>query len=41
MLNRHGEGDRTADINRASVEIAREALGGRGYVLGTSGRLAA
>ena len=37
MLNRHGEGDRTADINRASVEIARKALGGRGYVLGDIG----
>lgn len=37
MLNRHGEGDRAADINRASVAIAREALGGRGYVLGDIG----
>jgi 5-methyltetrahydrofolate--homocysteine methyltransferase len=37
MLDRHGEGDRTADINRASVAIARAALGGRGYVLGDMG----
>lgn len=37
MLNRHGEGERTVDINRASVAIAREALGGRGYVLGDIG----
>jgi 5-methyltetrahydrofolate--homocysteine methyltransferase len=37
MLDRHGEGDRTVDINRAAVAIAREALGGRGYVLGDIG----
>lgn len=37
MLNRHGEADRTAAINQASVAIAREALGGRGYVLGDIG----
>jgi len=37
MLDRHGEGARTADINRASVAIAREALGGRGFVLGDIG----
>lgn len=37
MLNRHGEGERTADINRAAVRIAREALAGRGYVLGDIG----
>ena len=37
MLDRHGEGERTADINRASVAIAREALGGRGWVLGDIG----
>ena len=37
MLNRHEEGDRTADINRAAVGVAREALGGRGYVLGDIG----
>jgi 5-methyltetrahydrofolate--homocysteine methyltransferase len=37
MLNRHGQGGRTAEINRAAVAIAREALGGRGYVLGDIG----
>jgi 5-methyltetrahydrofolate--homocysteine methyltransferase len=39
MLNRHGEGERTASINRAAVRIAREAFGGegRGYVLGDVG----
>lgn len=37
MLDRHGEGDRTVDINRAAVAIAREALGSRGYVLGDIG----
>jgi 5-methyltetrahydrofolate--homocysteine methyltransferase len=37
MLNRHDEGERTADINRAAVAIAREALGGRGFVLGDIG----
>jgi 5-methyltetrahydrofolate--homocysteine methyltransferase len=37
MLNRHGEADRTGAINRESVAIAREALGGRGYVLGDIG----
>jgi 5-methyltetrahydrofolate--homocysteine methyltransferase len=37
MLNRHGEAARTVDINQASVAIAREALGGRGYVLGDIG----
>jgi 5-methyltetrahydrofolate--homocysteine methyltransferase len=37
MLNRHGEGERTAEINRAAVAIAREALGERGYVLGDIG----
>ena len=37
MLDRHGEGERTADINRAAAAIAREALGGRGYVLGDIG----
>jgi 5-methyltetrahydrofolate--homocysteine methyltransferase len=37
MLDRHGEGARTAGINRASVAIAREALGDRGYVLGDIG----
>jgi len=37
MLDRHDEGARTADINRAAVAIAREALGGRGFVLGDVG----
>ena len=37
MLNRHGNGERTADINRAAVAVAREALGGRGWVLGDIG----
>jgi 5-methyltetrahydrofolate--homocysteine methyltransferase len=37
MLDRHGEGARTADINRAAVAIAREALGGHGWVLGDIG----
>lgn len=37
MLNRHEEGDRTNEINRAAVAIAREALGGHGYVLGDMG----
>jgi 5-methyltetrahydrofolate--homocysteine methyltransferase len=37
MLDRHGEGERTVEINRAAVRIAREALGGRGYVLGDIG----
>jgi 5-methyltetrahydrofolate--homocysteine methyltransferase len=37
MLNRHGEASRTVAINQASVAIAREALGGRGYVLGDIG----
>jgi 5-methyltetrahydrofolate--homocysteine methyltransferase len=37
MLNRHGEGERTVAINRASVAIAREALDGRGWVLGDIG----
>ena len=37
MLDRHDEAARTADINRAAVAIAREALGGRGFVLGDIG----
>ena len=37
MLNRHDEGERTVDINRAAVAIAREALGGNGFVLGDIG----
>ena len=37
MLNRHGEADRTVGINQSSVAIAREALGGHGFVLGDIG----
>jgi 5-methyltetrahydrofolate--homocysteine methyltransferase len=38
MLNRHGAAGQAAAINRAAVEIAREAFGGRdGYVLGDIG----
>jgi 5-methyltetrahydrofolate--homocysteine methyltransferase len=37
MLNRHGQGERTVEINGAAVAVAREALGGRGYVLGDIG----
>src|SRR5512141_2026574 len=38
MLNRHSNADKVADINRAGVAIAREALGDReGYVLGDIG----
>lgn len=38
MLDRHSNGDRAAAINRAGVEIARAAFGGRpGYVLGDIG----
>lgn len=37
MLNRHGEGERTVDINKAAVAIAREAVGNHGYVLGDMG----
>ncbi len=37
MLNRHGQGERTVEINRAAVAVAREALGGHGYVLGDIG----
>jgi 5-methyltetrahydrofolate--homocysteine methyltransferase len=37
MLDRHGDGERTVDINRAAVAVAREALGGRGWVLGDIG----
>ncbi|MGA2571418.1 MAG: homocysteine S-methyltransferase family protein [Terracidiphilus sp.] len=37
-LNRHGEAGRVADINKAGVEIARQAFGARdGYVLGDIG----
>jgi len=38
MLNRHGNAGKAAAINRAGVEIARAALGGRdGYVIGDIG----
>jgi 5-methyltetrahydrofolate--homocysteine methyltransferase len=38
MLGRHGNADRVVEINRAGVEIAREAFSGReGYVLGDVG----
>lgn len=37
MLNRHEQGERTAEINHAAVAIAREALGDRGFVLGDIG----
>lgn len=37
MLNRHEQGERTSEINRAAVAIAREALGNRGFVLGDIG----
>lgn len=38
MLNRHSNGDRVAAVNRAGVEIARAAFGGRpGFVIGDVG----
>lgn len=38
MLGRHSKADRVADINKAGVDIARQAFGGReGYVLGDIG----
>jgi len=38
MLNRHDNGDRAVEINRAAVGIARRAFGSReGYVLGDMG----
>ncbi len=38
MLNRHGNGDMAAAVNRAAVEIARQAFGERvGYVIGDIG----
>jgi len=38
MLNRHGEAEHVAAINKAGVEIARQAFDGReGYVLGDIG----
>jgi 5-methyltetrahydrofolate--homocysteine methyltransferase len=38
MLNRHGNAGKAAEINRAAVEIARQAFDGRsGYVIGDIG----
>ncbi len=38
MLQRHGLGDRVAEINRAAVAVARRAFGSKpGYVLGDMG----
>ena len=38
MLNRHGNGDMVAAVNRAAVEIARQSFGERvGYVIGDIG----
>src|SRR6187455_151755 len=38
MLNRHGHATDVAAVNRAGVEIAREAFGGRpGFVIGDMG----
>jgi 5-methyltetrahydrofolate--homocysteine methyltransferase len=38
MLNRHGNAGKAAEINRAAVEIARAAFGGKdGYVIGDMG----
>jgi 5-methyltetrahydrofolate--homocysteine methyltransferase len=38
MLNRHSNGDKASDVNRAAVHIAREAFNGRaGYVIGDIG----
>jgi len=38
MLNRHGNADQVADINKAAVAIARQAFGSReGYVIGDIG----
>jgi 5-methyltetrahydrofolate--homocysteine methyltransferase len=38
MLNRHGHASDVVGVNRAAVEIAREAFGGRpGYVIGDIG----
>jgi 5-methyltetrahydrofolate--homocysteine methyltransferase len=38
MLTRHGAGDDVAAINRAAVQLAREAFGGRpGFVIGDIG----
>src|ERR1700728_214491 len=38
MLNRHSNGDRAVELNKAGVAIARESFNGReGYVLGDVG----
>jgi 5-methyltetrahydrofolate--homocysteine methyltransferase len=38
MLNRHGNAGKAVEINRAAVEIVRQAFGGRdGYVIGDIG----
>ena len=38
MLNRHGEADRVSEVNKAGVQIARQAFNGKdGYVLGDIG----
>ena len=38
MLNRHGNAEQVGEVNRAGVEIAREAFGGRpGFVIGDIG----
>src|SRR5215475_10774568 len=38
MLNRHGNGDHAVSVNRAGVEIARQAFNGSpGYVIGDIG----
>src|SRR6516164_2691100 len=38
MLNRHSEADRIVEVNKAGVEIARQAFNGKdGYVLGDIG----
>jgi 5-methyltetrahydrofolate--homocysteine methyltransferase len=38
MLNRHGKGDLARDVNRAGVDIARQAFDGRpGFVIGDIG----
>jgi 5-methyltetrahydrofolate--homocysteine methyltransferase len=38
MLNRHGNAGKAVEVNRAAVEIVRQAFGGRdGYVIGDMG----
>ncbi|HUP04423.1 MAG TPA: homocysteine S-methyltransferase family protein [Bryobacteraceae bacterium] len=38
MLNRHGNAEHVAEVNRAGVEIARQAFGGKpGFVIGDIG----